>query len=134
MEFSCDSNTKFTEKPWSLFQLALFLMFPVFQKCLNPHVRTNKLKAVLFTTFVFLKISLKDTSFHISLNSLGFFRFSPECLLNFLWVLYFTMCEKHFLIYVVHILGKCVESMHFYSCPSPSLKTPGRIFWKFVSL
>ena len=26
----------------SLFQCTLFLMFPLFQKCLNPHVRTNK--------------------------------------------------------------------------------------------
>ena len=28
----------------------------------------------------------------------------------------------------VHIPRTWVESMHFYSCPKPPLKTPGRIF------
>ena len=79
-----------------------------------------------------LKISLRDTFFHISLISLGFY-LSPECLLNFLWLVYSTMCGKNFSIYGVHIPRKCIESMHFYSCPSPPLKTPGRIFWKSVS-
>ena len=40
------------------------------------------------------------------------------------------MCGK---IYGVHIPRKCIESMHFYSCPSPPLKTPGRVFWKSIS-
>ena len=44
------------------------------------------------------------------------------------------MCRKNFSIYGVHIPRKCIESMYFYSCPSPPLKTPGRIFWKSVSL
>ena len=30
-------------------------------------------------------------------------------------------------IYGVHIPRKCIESIHFYSCSSSPLKTPGRI-------
>ena len=43
------------------------------------------------------------------------------------------MCGEFFLIYGVHIPRKCIESMHFYLCPIPPLKTRGRIFWKSVS-
>ena len=88
---------------------------------------------MLFTTLA-LKISLRDTFFHISLISLGFY-LSQECLLNFLWLvgLYSTMCGKIVSIYDVHIPRKSTEFMHFYSCLSPPLKTPGRIFWKSVS-
>ena len=78
------------------------------------------------------KISLRDTSFHISLYSLGFY-FSPECLLNFLWLVCYTFCGKNFSIYGVHIPRKCIGSMHFYSCPSRPLKTPGTIFGKSAS-
>ena len=78
------------------------------------------------------KINFRDTSFHISLNSLGFY-LSPKCLLNFLWLVYSNMCGKHFSIYGFHIPNKCIESMHYYSYPSPPLKTPCRMFLKFVS-
>ena len=43
------------------------------------------------------------------------------------------MCWKNFSIYGVHIPKKCIEPMHCYSYPSPLLKTPCRIFLKFVS-
>ena len=43
------------------------------------------------------------------------------------------MCGKHFSIYGVHIPNKCIESMHYYSYSSPPLKTPCRMFLKFVS-
>ena len=33
------------------------------------------------------------------------------------------MCCKKFSTYGVHVLRKCIEFMHFYSCPSPPLKT-----------
>ena len=47
--------------------------------------------------------------------------------------LYIPPCVgKHVSIYGVHV-RKCIESMHFYSCPSSLLKTPGTIFWKPVS-
>ena len=74
-----------------------------------------------------LKISLRDTSFQIPLIFLGFY-LSPECLLNFLWLVYFIMCGDSFSIYDIHIPRKCIESMHFYSCLSPPLKPPGRFF------
>ena len=114
-----------------LFQRTFFLKFLLFKKYLNPQVRTNKFVNCCLLPLS-LEICLRYTSFHISLISLGFY-LSPECLLNFLWLVYSTMCGKNFSIYGVHIPRKCIESMHFYSCPSPPLKTPGRIFWKSVS-
>ena len=52
-------------------------------------------------------------------NLLRVLSLSPpaECLLNFLWLVYSTMFGKIFSIYGVHILWKCIESMHFYLCP-----------------
>ena len=79
---------------------------------------------MLFTSF---KISLKDTSIHVSLNSLGFISFQ-----NFCWIfsnLYIpSYVEKIFTFYGIHIPTKCIESIHFYSCPSSWLKTLGKIF------
>ena len=103
-------------------------MFPHFRKYLNPQVTTKKLVNSVFLTPLSSKISLRDTSFHVSLNSL---RLSLK---NACWIfsdLYiFTFVGKKISIYDVHISIKCIESMHFYSSPSPPLKTPGRISWK----
>ena len=77
------------------------------------------------------KISLKDTSIHISLNSFGLY-LSPKCLLNFLLLVYSTMWRKSFQIDGVRITSKCIESRHFYSCPRCPPKTPGRIFCEYV--
>ena len=41
------------------------------------------------------------------------------------------MCGKNFSIYGDHIPRKYIESMHFYACPSPPLKAPGRFFFFF---
>ena len=41
------------------------------------------------------------------------------------------MCGKKFSIYGDHIPRKYIESMHFYACPSPPLKAPGRFFFFF---
>ena len=68
---------------------------------------------------------------HISLTFLGFYLF-PECLLNFLWLVYSSRCGKVSSIYGVHVPRECIKSMYIYWCPSPPLKTPGRIFWKFI--
>ena len=46
--------------------------------------------------------------------------FSLTCIFHHVWENFFN-------------LKKCIESTHFYSCPSHPLKTPGRIFWKSVS-
>ena len=75
------------------------------------------------------KISLRDTSFHISLNSLGFSL--QNCLLNFLSCIFQHVWEKVFSLWCSHS-PKMNWMYHFYSCPSPLLKTPGRIFWKSV--
>ena len=62
------------------------------------------------------KISLKDTSFHISINSLGLY-FSAEC---WCWIFSQTCIFYHvwenFQIYRVHIPRKCIKPRHFYSC------------------
>ena len=42
-EFSGNPNTKFIEVPQSSISTQLFLMFSLFQKYLNPQVRTNKI-------------------------------------------------------------------------------------------
>ena len=52
-------------------------------------------------------------------------KFSLTCIFQHVW-------EK-LLIYGVHIPRKCIESMHFYSGPTPPLKNPGRMFLKSVS-
>ena len=78
------------------------------------------------------KNSLRVTSFQISLNSLGFYlsrmlvEFFLTCIFQHVWEKCFNLC--------VHIPRKCIESLHFYSCPSSPLKIPVRIFWKPVSL
>ena len=49
---------------------------------------------VLISPFCF-KINLKVTSFYIFLNFLEFY-LSPECLLNFPWLIYSPICGKSF--------------------------------------
>ena len=43
------------------------------------------------------------------------------------------MCGKNISIYGVHIPRKFIESMHFYSCDSAPLKTPGNLICMFPS-
>ena len=109
-----------------LFQHTLFLVFPHFQKYLKPQARTNKLVIKVFYHPCHSKLA---SGIHLSY----FFKLLRVLSLkNTCWSA--NMCGKHFSIYGVHIPRKCIESVHFYSCPSPPLKTPGRIFWKSVSL
>ena len=63
------------------FSAPCFLMFPHAQKYLNSQVRTNKLTNCSLPPWS--KIRLNGTSFHVFLNSLGFY-LSTDCLLNFL--------------------------------------------------
>ena len=115
------------------FNAPFFWCSPFFKNISNPSLEPKIGKQCYLPPLSF-KIGLNDTSFHISLNSLGLgFYLSPECLLNFLWLVYSTTCGKLFSIYGVHIPRKCIESTHFYSCPSSPLKTPRRNFWKFAS-
>ena len=134
MEFSWNPNTKCTEKPQSSISMCtLFLVLPLFQKYINSQVKIKKIGKECCLPPLSFKISLRNAYIHISLNLLEFY-LSPECLLNFLWLVCSTMCGKIVSIYGVHIPRKCIKSLHFYSCPSPPLKTPGRIFWKSISL
>ena len=91
-------------------------MFPLFKKYLNPHVRTNK-----------MKISLKDTSFHISLKSLGFY-LSQECLLNFLQLVYYTMCGNVFQFTVFTFLENALNLCIFTHAPVPHSKFQAEFF------
>ena len=77
------------------------------------------------------KISLRDTSFHIYLNSLGFYlsRMLVQVSLTYIFQ---NVGEKIFNLWCSHSL-KMHWIYHFYSFPSPPLKTPSRIFWKPVS-
>ena len=70
------------------------------------------------------KISLKDTSFHISINSLGFY-LSPECFLNFLSNLYVPpWLGKIFKFTVFTFLENVLNIGIFnHALPSP-VKTP----------
>ena len=72
----------------------------------------------------FFTISLKDRSFHISINNLMRYTslslFLSRLLIQIsLKLLYSTMCEKCVQFYGVHIRGKCIDSRHLYSCFSP---------------
>ena len=128
MEFSSNPNTKCTENPQSSISTHPFSDVPS-QKYLNLQVRTDILVNSVFSPPLSYKISLRVTSFHISLNSLGFSL--QNCLLNFLSCIFQHVWEKVFSLWCSHS-PKMNWMYHFYSCPSPLLKTPGRIFWKSV--
>ena len=76
----------------------LLLLTPLFWGYLNSQFRINKmLKSTILITILVVKINLKDTSFHNSINSLGLssvsrvlVEFSPK-------LLYFTMYGVHIL-------------------------------------
>ena len=80
-----------------LFQYTHFLMFPLFQRYLNPNVRTKQ----CCLPPLFFKIFLKDTSFYISLRVLslqnGCWIFSslfiPSCVGNIFKSMVFTFLE-----------------------------------------
>ena len=85
----------------------LFLLTPLFWGYLNSQVRIKKKKKKKGKQFWLLplpfKTSRKDTSFHISVTSLGLY-LSPECLLNFLLN-----------FYIPPFMGKNFKFMEFTS-------------------
>ena len=83
MEFSWNPNTKCTEKPQSSISMHPFSDVPFFSKISQPPSYTQQNGKQCCLPPLSFKISLKNTSFHISLYSLGFYH-SPESLLNFL--------------------------------------------------
>ena len=80
------------------------------QKYLNPRVRTKKLVNSVFYH--------RDISFHIFLNSLGFY----VSKMLVLWLVYSNMCGKNFSIYGVHILRKSLNLCFFTHAPVPHSK------------
>ena len=108
MEFSWNPNTK----PQSAVSTHPFFDVPSFSKISRKKIRTNKLG--------------NSVVYHPRPSSLA------SGIHPFILV-YSTMRGKKFSIYGVHIPRKCIESMHFHSCPSPPFKTPGGMFWKSVS-
>ena len=77
------------------------------------------------------KVSLRDTSFHSYLNSLVFYLSRMLVQLSLTYI-FQHVGENFFNLWCSHSL-KMHWIYHFYSFPSPPLKTPGRIFWKYVS-
>ena len=119
MEFSWNPNTRCAEKPQSSISTHPFSDAPSCSK-------RSKLTGLQPLSF---KISLRDTSFHIFLNPLGFYL--SRMLVEFSLTCIFQHVRKK--IYGVNIPRKSIEYIHLYSYPSPQLKTPGTIFWKSVS-
>ena len=124
----------------AIFQRPLFLLPLLFRAIYNPQLRTSKMVNIVSITTVApltFEISLKDTSFHISMNSLGFYlsRMVAEFSLK---PVYSTMFGENFQISGIHIPRKCIVSKHFCLCPSPLkaklLIPPGSVFSKFCFL
>ena len=107
------------------------MMFSFLKRYLNPQVRTKNIRKQCYLPLLSLKISFRDTSFHVSLISLGFY-FFPECLLRFLWLVYSTVCGKFFQFIVFTSPENALNLCIFAHAPFPPFKTQGRIFWKYV--
>ena len=109
-----------------LFQCTLFLIFPHFPKYLNSQVRTRKFVKSVFYHPCPLRLASEGYIFLyffkllrvLSLRML--IEFSLTCIFQHVW-------EKFFNLWCSHP-SKIIESMNFYSCLSPPLKIPGRIF------
>ena len=69
------------------------------------------------------EISLKNTSFHIAMNSLGFYLFRMVVEFS-LKPVYYTMFGENFQVSGIHIPRKCIVSKHFCLCPSPLADSP----------
>ena len=69
---------------------------------------------------LFFKINLKETSFHISINSLGLY-LSPECLLNFLSNVYTPPCVVKISKLIVFTLPENVLNLGIFThAPLPT--------------
>ena len=121
MKYFLNSNLSVQRCLNPLFQHPLLLLRLLFGRYPKPQVRINKMANKQCRLLrCFFKISLKNTSFHILINSLVLY-LSPECLLNFLWNL-FVILEKNFQIYSIRTARKWIESEHFYPWALPQSK------------
>ena len=104
-------------------------MFPLFQKYLNSQARANRLvNSVVYHTFP-SRMTSRIHSFIFLKTLWGFISLKNAC-----WTfsnLHILPCaEKKISVYGAHIPRKLIESIHFYLCPSPPLKNPGRKGWR----
>ena len=121
--FSWNPNTKCKELPQSSISTHPFSYVPSFSRISKPQGKNQQNGKQCCLPTLSSKISLKDAFFHISLNSLVLYLF-PECSLNFIYLVYTSMCEKKFWIHGIRIPKKWIESRHFYSCHHSLLKNP----------
>ena len=112
MKYSRNSNTSVQKCLSSLFQLPLFLTPSLYCGYLKPQVKINSYVYHTQCTLplILFKIRPKDTSFHVSVKSLGTlslsrmideFSLEPVCS---------TMVGNHCEIYDIYIPRKCIES------------------------
>ena len=90
-----------------------FLMFPLFQKYLNPQVRANKMVNSVVYHPCPSKLGSRIHTF-IFLNS---FRALSKILVEFPLTFIFHHVWEKYLNFGVCIPRKCIQPRHFYSCP-----------------
>ena len=117
---------KFSSKPMQACRVTsvhLSLLLPLFARIFEPQGQDQQNGKRILCRLLPLsfKIDLKDTSFHISINSLGLY-LSPKSLSNFLSNLYIPpWLGTIFKFMVFRFLENAfpsqkTESRHFYSC------------------
>ena len=108
------------------------MMFSFLKRYLNPQVRTKNIRKQCYLPLLSLKISFRDTSFHVSLISLGFY-FFPECLLSFLWLVYSTVCGNFFQFIVFTFPENALNLCIFAHAPFPHSKLKVEFFENMFS-
>ena len=93
----------------------------------NSQVRTSKMVDSLDYHPCPSRLASRIHPFIFLKTPQGFTSLSRTLVEFSLKLLYSTMCGKYFQIYGVHIRRKCIDSRHFYSCPS-QLKTHLQVF------
>ena len=125
MEFSSNPSPTCAEKPQSSISMHPFSDVSSFSKICKPTDQNQKIGKQYFSPPLSFKTSFRNASFYISLNSLGFYlhrmvvKFSLNCIFQ-------PVLEKIFNLWCSHS-QTIIESILFYSCPSPPLKTPCKI-------
>ena len=104
--------------------LPLFLLTPLCWGYLNSQVRINKMVNSLDYNPCPSRLAPRIHPFIFLQTPQGFISLSRMLVEFSLKLLYSTICGKIFKFYGVHIPGKCIDSRHFYSCPSPIKTRP----------
>ena len=126
MEFSC--HPKCTEKPQSSISTHPFSDVPSFSKRSKSTGQNEKIGKQCFLLLLFFNISLRDTTFFISLNSLGIylsimlFEFSLTCIFQHVWKNFFNLWFSY--------SKKTIASMLFLMIPQSPTQYSWQIFLK----